>query len=171
MLCIHFKRSNTFLVQIACDHTNRLFLLPQLPDRILQKHSISLCNLPWERKAMLPVIRQCFIDMLWAVRHSHPADLNHPSIFCPETLRRIKVKTIIPQMIFGQLTIAREISFHKKIPGLIDISVFPFSACKSLYGSRKHFSSADLQILRTFPHTAEFLPGGYLPRICPVLFI
>ena len=44
----------------------------------------------------------------------------------------------------GQLTIAREISFHKKISGLIDISVFPFSAGQSLYGSRKHFSSADL---------------------------
>lgn len=78
-----------------------LFFCIQLADRFLADFAIFYEDFSWKCKAVLSSVLDGRIGIFFAIRHSHPADMDASSIFCFEALRSVIVKTIIPQMIRG----------------------------------------------------------------------
>ena len=120
---------------------------------------------------MLPSCLNGRIAVFFAVRHSHPADVDPSSFFRLKTLRGIIIKPIIPQMILWQLVFSKNISSYLKVSGLIYITILPDTTFQSLNRRGKKFLISDFEIIRAFPHIPEWLFGFHPVSELPVYFI
>ena len=81
---------------------------------------------------MLPPVFDSPVGIFFTIRHSHPADLYDSAVLCPEALRGIVIKSIVPNPVLSQMILAGNFSFQEEIPGLVYILVFPLASRKPL---------------------------------------
>ena len=64
-----------------------------------------------------------------------------------------------------------DISVHKKVSRLVDITVFPFFSLESLHGRGEYLYSVHFKVIRTLPHISEFLLRLHTTVELPVYLI